>query len=74
MNRIISEIESTPQQWRRDERVRSDTAVSTEFAIAGGGSGSRGNAQRAGTHRLHEEWIQRAHRRVAPAEASPFSC
>jgi pyruvate kinase len=42
MNRIISEIESTPQQWRRDERVRGDTAVSTEFAIAAAGSAAVG--------------------------------
>jgi len=42
MNRIISEIESTPQQWRRDERVRSDTAVSTEFAIAAAGAAAVG--------------------------------
>lgn len=34
MSRIILEIEGKPQQWRRDERRRSDTAVSTEFAIA----------------------------------------
>jgi len=42
MNRIISEIEATPQQWRRDERVRSDTAVSTEFAIAAAGAAAVG--------------------------------
>jgi pyruvate kinase len=42
MNRIISEIESTPQQWRRDERVRADTAVSTEFAIAAAGAAAVG--------------------------------
>jgi pyruvate kinase len=34
MTRIIAEIESTPVQWRREERRRSDAAVSTEFAIA----------------------------------------
>ena len=42
MNRIISEIEATPQQGRRDERVRSDTAVSTEFAIAAAGAAAVG--------------------------------
>lgn len=42
MSRIISEIESTPQQWRRDERVRADTAVSTEFAIAAAGAAAVG--------------------------------
>ena len=42
MNRIISEIESTPQQWRRDERVRTETAVSTEFAIAAAGAAAVG--------------------------------
>jgi len=31
-----------PQQWRRDERVRSDTAVSTEFAIAAAGAAAVG--------------------------------
>src|SRR3954468_17262667 len=34
MTRIIAEIESKPVQWRREERRRSDAAVSTEFAIA----------------------------------------
>jgi len=34
MTRINAEIEGTPQQWRRDDRRRSDAAVSTEFAIA----------------------------------------
>jgi pyruvate kinase len=34
MTRIIAEIEGTPQQWRRDDRRKSDAAVSTEFAIA----------------------------------------
>jgi pyruvate kinase len=34
MTRIISQIESKPQQWRRDDRRQGDTAVSTEFAIA----------------------------------------
>jgi len=34
MSRIIGEIESKAQTWRRDDRRRDDTAVSTEFAIA----------------------------------------
>jgi pyruvate kinase len=34
MARIIGEIESKPQTWRRDERHSADAAVSTEFAIA----------------------------------------
>ena len=38
MNRIISEIESAPQNWRRDERRGADRAVSTEFAIAAAGA------------------------------------
>ncbi len=38
MNRIISEIEATPQQWRRDERRQTEIAVSTEFAIAAAGA------------------------------------
>jgi len=38
MSRIISEIESTPQTWRRDERRQVDRAVSTEFAIAAAGA------------------------------------
>jgi pyruvate kinase len=42
MSRIISEIEGTPQQWRRDERLRADTAVSTEFAIAAAGAAAVG--------------------------------
>jgi pyruvate kinase len=38
MTRIIAEIESKPQTWRRDERSRSDVVVSTEFAIAAASS------------------------------------
>jgi len=38
MSRIISEIETTPQNWRRDERRQTDRAVSTEFAIAAAGA------------------------------------
>src|SRR6266487_3797294 len=34
MSRIIAEIESKPAHWRREERRRSDVAMSTEFAIA----------------------------------------
>ncbi len=34
MTRIIAEIESKPQTWRRDERRTADAAMSTEFAIA----------------------------------------
>jgi pyruvate kinase len=34
MTRIIGEIESKPQTWRRDERRTGEAAVSTEFAIA----------------------------------------
>jgi pyruvate kinase len=34
MSRIIAEIESKPQHWRREERRLADQAVSTEFAIA----------------------------------------
>ena len=34
MTRIIAEIESKPVQWRREERRRTDVALSTEFAIA----------------------------------------
>jgi pyruvate kinase len=34
MSRIIAEIESQPQSWRRDQRRQGDTVVSTEFAIA----------------------------------------
>ena len=35
MARIIQEIERHPRPWRRDERADSDTALSTEHAIAG---------------------------------------
>ena len=38
MTRIINEIEGKPQQWRRDARRQTDTAMSTEFAIAAAGS------------------------------------
>jgi pyruvate kinase len=38
MSRIITEIESKPQQWRRDDRRLGDEAVSTEFAIAAASS------------------------------------
>jgi pyruvate kinase len=38
MSRIIAEIESKPQQWRRDDRRAEDEAVSTEFAIAAASS------------------------------------
>jgi pyruvate kinase len=34
MSRIIGEIESKAQTWRREDLRRSDAAVSTEFAIA----------------------------------------
>ncbi len=34
MSRIIAEIESRPQQYRREEVARGEIAVSTEFAIA----------------------------------------
>ena len=34
MSRIIAEIEKRPQHFRRDDRRRTDTVVSTEFAIA----------------------------------------
>jgi pyruvate kinase len=37
MTRIIHEIESKPQQWRRDSRRETDMAMSTEFAIAAAG-------------------------------------
>jgi pyruvate kinase len=37
MTRIINEIESKPQQWRRDTRRDADIAMSTEFAIAAAG-------------------------------------
>jgi pyruvate kinase len=38
MTRIIHEIESKPQQWRRDARRQTDIAMSTEFAIAAAGA------------------------------------
>ena len=38
MTRIIHEIEGKPQQWRRDSQRQTDTAMSTEFAIAAAGS------------------------------------
>ena len=38
MSRIIAEIESKPQQWRRDDRRTGEVAVSTEFAIAAASS------------------------------------
>ncbi|HVX39983.1 MAG TPA: pyruvate kinase [Gemmatimonadaceae bacterium] len=38
MSRIIAEIESKPQSFRRDDRRRTETAVSTEFAIAAASS------------------------------------
>jgi len=38
MVRIIAEIESKPQQFRRDDRRAKDAAVSTEFAIAAASS------------------------------------
>jgi pyruvate kinase len=38
MTRIIGEIESKPQTWRRDDRRHGDAAVSTEFAIAAASS------------------------------------
>jgi pyruvate kinase len=38
MSRIIAEIESKPHTWRREERRRSDQAMSTEFAIAAASS------------------------------------
>ena len=34
MSRIIAEIESKPNQWRREDRRHAETTVSTEFAIA----------------------------------------
>jgi len=34
MSRIISEIESKPQHWHREDRRRMEQAMSTEFAIA----------------------------------------
>ena len=34
MSRIISEIESKPQHWHREDRRRLEKSVSTEFAIA----------------------------------------
>lgn len=38
MSRIITQIESKPQQWRRDDRRVGEEAVSTEFAIAAASS------------------------------------
>jgi pyruvate kinase len=38
MSRIITEIESRPQTWRRDTRRAGETVVSTEFAIAAASS------------------------------------
>ncbi|MDB4877719.1 MAG: pyruvate kinase [Gemmatimonadetes bacterium] len=38
MSRIIHEIESKPQHWRRDSRRQTDVAMSTEFAIAAAGA------------------------------------
>ncbi len=38
MSRIISEIESKPQHWQREDRRRLEQAVSTEFAIAAASS------------------------------------
>ncbi|HEY9230241.1 MAG TPA: pyruvate kinase, partial [Gemmatimonadaceae bacterium] len=38
MSRIIGEIESKSPSYRRDERRKGDTAVSTEFAIAAAGN------------------------------------
>ncbi len=38
MSRIINEIESRPQTWRRDTRRAGDAVVSTEFAIAAASS------------------------------------
>ncbi len=38
MSRIITEIEGKPQAFRRDDRRRGETAVSTEFAIAAASS------------------------------------
>ena len=38
MSRIIHEIESKPQQWRRESRAETDRVMSTEFAIAAAGS------------------------------------
>ena len=34
MTRIITEIEGKPNHWRREDRRHTETAVSTEFAIA----------------------------------------
>ena len=34
MSRIIAEIESKPNSWHREERRHTETAMSTEFAIA----------------------------------------
>ena len=68
MTRIIAEIESKPQQSRRDDAGVGETAVSTEFAIAAASGGRGEHARRAGADRVHEERLQRARRRVAPAE------
>jgi pyruvate kinase len=38
MSRIIAQIESKPQHWRRDDRRMGEEAVSTEFAIAAASS------------------------------------
>jgi pyruvate kinase len=38
MSRIISEIETRPHQWHREDRRRTETAMSTEFAIAAASS------------------------------------
>ena len=38
MSRIISEIESKPHHWQREDRRRLEKAVSTEFAIAAASS------------------------------------
>jgi pyruvate kinase len=38
MSRIITEIESRPQTWRRDTRRAGEAVVSTEFAIAAASS------------------------------------
>jgi pyruvate kinase len=38
MTRIISETESKPHSWRRDDRRAGEAAVSTEFAIAAASS------------------------------------
>src|SRR5258706_5450726 len=38
MSRIISEIESKHHEWHREERRKTDVAISTEFAIAAAGT------------------------------------